>query len=237
MKRVLYGALAFVLASACLAPSTMRAQLLQGVIEGNVTDSSGAAVPGAQVTVTNEQTGLTRTSETNEVGAYSFPTVNIGTFTIRVGMEGFQTAQQTNVDVRPNAVTRVNMALTVGQVSETVTVEAAAVTLQTDRAEVRHEVTETHLKNLPVPLGRNYQMLFVHPARLLAPAQRALRPRQPVALGALLGQRHRARTTTRASTAPSSTTSGCPTWRATSRRSTRSSRSTWSPTRLTPSRA
>ena len=139
----------------------MSAQILQGSIEGNVTDASGAAVPGAQVTVTNEQTASTRNGEANEVGAYSFPTVNSGTFTIRVSMEGFQTAEQTGVMVRPNAVTRVDMTLQVGQVSETVTVESTAAVLQTDRAEVRQEVTEKQLKNLPVPLGRNYQMLFV----------------------------------------------------------------------------
>ena len=161
MKKSLFGALVLVLASACIAPTAIHAQILQGSVEGNVTDASGAAVPGAQVTVTNEQTGLTRTGESNEVGAYTFLTVDPGMFTIRVAMEGFQTAQQTGVDVRPNAVTRVNMTLNVGQVSETVTVEAVAATLQTDRAEVRQEVTEKQLKNLPVPLGRNYQMLFV----------------------------------------------------------------------------
>jgi hypothetical protein len=161
MKKLLYGALALVLASACISPSSIYAQLLQGVVEGNVTDASGAAVPGAQVTVTNEQTGQSRSGETNEVGAYSFPTVSVGLYSVRVSMDGFQTAQQTGIDVRPNAVTRVNINLQVGQVSETVTVEAIAATLQTDRAEVRQEVTEQQLKNLPVPLGRNYQMLFV----------------------------------------------------------------------------
>ncbi|MCB1022023.1 MAG: TonB-dependent receptor [Acidobacteria bacterium] len=159
MKKLVYAALAFVLAILLTAP--MHAQLLQGVIEGNVTDSSGAGIPGAQVSATNEQTGLTRNTETNEVGSYSFPTVNVGTFTIKITMEGFQTSVETGVNVRPNAVTRVDMALQVGQVSETVTVESTAAVLQTDRAEVRQEVTEKQLKNLPVPLGRNYQMLFV----------------------------------------------------------------------------
>jgi hypothetical protein len=161
MMKLLYVALALVMASVFVVPSSMHAQLLQGVIEGNVTDSSGAAVPGARVTATHEGTGLTRATETNEVGAYSFPTVDTGSFTVKVEMDGFQTAEQTRVDVRPNAVTRINVSLTVGQVSETVTVEANAAVLQTDRAEVRQEVTETQLKNLPVPLGRNYQNLFV----------------------------------------------------------------------------
>ena len=161
MKKLLYGALALGLACAFVAPSLIYAQTLQGVVEGNVTDSSGAAVPGAQVSITNEQTGQSRSGEANEIGLYTFPTVNPGPYTVRVTLEGFQTAQRTGVDVRPNSVTRVDVSLEVGQVSETVTVEANAAVLQTDRAEVRQEVTETQLKNLPVPLGRNYQNLFV----------------------------------------------------------------------------
>ncbi len=63
--------------------------------------------------------------------------------------------------VSQNNATRVNARLEVGQLTEVVTVEATAATLQTDRAEVRQEVTEKTLRNVPVPLGRNYQMLFV----------------------------------------------------------------------------
>lgn len=59
-----------------------------------------------------------------------------------------------------NNVTRANAAMELGLVTEQVTVEADALTLQTDRAEVRAEVTETTLRNVPVPLGRNYQMLI-----------------------------------------------------------------------------
>ncbi|HSG99294.1 MAG TPA: carboxypeptidase-like regulatory domain-containing protein, partial [candidate division Zixibacteria bacterium] len=128
---------------------------------GNVIDSTRAAIVGAKVTVVNNQTNLTRETVTNEAGGYSFPTVATGTFTLTATAPGFQTFVQNNISVAPNSVTRVNITLEVGQVTETVTVEASAATLQTDRAEVRQEVTEKSLKELPVPLGRNYQMLFV----------------------------------------------------------------------------
>ena len=144
-----------------LSTPDLDAQLLQGALDGNVTDSTEAAIPGATVTITNEQTGTVRTTETNAVGAYSFPTIASGTWTLEVQSEGFQTSRQTGVTVTANSVSRVNVALEIGQVTETIEVSAAAATLQTDRAEVRQEVTEATLKNVPVPLGRNYQMLFV----------------------------------------------------------------------------
>ena len=153
------GAATLAMTLALGAPAA--AQLLQGSLEGNVLDSSGAAVPGASVTMTNEQTGLTRTGESNEAGSYTFPTTPSGLYTVRVTLEGFQTAVRTGIQVSPNTVTRADFTLQVGAVTETIEVSAAAATLQTDRAEVRQEVDERQLKNLPVPLGRNYQNLFV----------------------------------------------------------------------------
>jgi len=138
-----------------------NAQLLQGALDGNVTDPTGAAVPGAAVTATNEQTGFVRTAQTSESGSFSLPTIPAGSYRIEVALDGFQTYLQTGVQVQTNAVARVNVVLEVGSITETVEVSAQAATLQTDRAEVRQEITEKTLKNIPVPLGRNYQSLFV----------------------------------------------------------------------------
>jgi hypothetical protein len=138
-----------------------NAQLLQGSIEGNVVDASQAAIVGAEVTITNERTNASRTTTTGVAGNYSFPTVGPSLYTVAVTAPGFQTYSQTGVNVSINTLTRVNVSLEVGQVTETVTVEASAATLQTDRAEVRAEIAEKTLKDLPIPLGRNYQMLFV----------------------------------------------------------------------------
>lgn len=152
---------AFLLTMLAWSSPTARAQLLQGALDGNVTDTTGASIPGAQVTAENEQTGLSRQAETNAVGAFSLPTLPPGTYTLEVVFEGFQTSRQTGIDVQPNSVARVNVKLEVGAVTETLEVSAAAATLQTDRAEVRQELNEVALKNVPVPLGRNYQMMFV----------------------------------------------------------------------------
>jgi hypothetical protein len=149
------------LALALLMPAASYGQLLQGGIDGNVTDSTQAAIIGAKVVVVNASTNVSRETITSESGSYSLPTLQPGSYVLTVTMEGFQTYSQRGIQVTINNVTRVNVALQVGNVTETVTVEATAATLQTDRAEVRAEVNETALKNLPVPLGRNYQMLFV----------------------------------------------------------------------------
>ena len=146
------------LATALAAPS--QAQVLYGNIVGNVSDSTGAVIPGAQVTITNEETGATRSGESNASGAYNFATVATGSYTVEVRSEGFRTHSETGVGVGVNDATRVNVALEIGQVTEVVEVSAGAVRLQTDRAEVRAEVNKQDLQNVPVPLGRNYQMLM-----------------------------------------------------------------------------
>ena len=147
--------------SALVAPIGARAQALQGEIDGNVTDSTQGAVVGARVVATNAETNFSRATVTNSAGAYTLPDLPPGTYTISVTAPGFQTYNQTGIGVSPNAVRRADVTLTVGQVSETVTVEALAAALQTDRSDVRAEMTQQTLTNIPVPIGRNYQMLFV----------------------------------------------------------------------------
>ena len=136
------------------------AQLLQGTIDGNVMDSSQAAIAGALVTAKDQQTNFTRETMTNEVGGYSLPGLPPGTYMITVSLAGFQSYTQTDIAVVPNTIRRVDVTLTVGTVTENVTVVAAAAALQTDRAEIRSEVTGNTLINLPVPIGRNYQLLM-----------------------------------------------------------------------------
>ena len=136
------------------------AQLLQGTIDGNVTDTSQAAIAGVTVTATNLANNFTRETVTNSAGGYTLPTLPPGLYTITVKSSGFQTYNQTGVNVEANGVTRVDVVLNVGQVTESMTVAAQAVNLQTDRADVRTEMTTQSLNNLPVPLGRNYQLLL-----------------------------------------------------------------------------
>ena len=84
-----------------------------------------------------------------------------GTYTITVTAPSFQTATTTGVRVAPEQVARTNVVLTIGQLTQNVEVSADAIALQTDRADIRDDVTIRTLQNVPVPVGRNYQMLFV----------------------------------------------------------------------------
>ncbi len=150
--------LAFILT--CFLSSGTQAQVLYGSIVGNVKDTSDAAVAGATVKITHKETNQSRETMTNTEGSYSFSTVQTGTYEITVGKQGFKTSTRSKIDVTLNNITRSDFSLEVGQVSETVSVTAEAALLQTDRAEVRSELTSQTLLNLPIPPGRNYQQLF-----------------------------------------------------------------------------
>jgi hypothetical protein len=143
-----------------IAASTAKAQVLYGSIVGNVIDQTGAAVPGADVIATNQSTNQVQTTITSGLVAYSFATLRPGLFTIAVRLPGFKEFVQTDTPVTVNNVTRVNVVLAIGQITETITVTSETAILQADSAEVRSEITAEKFENLPVPIGRNYQHLF-----------------------------------------------------------------------------
>jgi hypothetical protein len=151
--------LALALVCALVAPRAATAQVLYGSIVGSVHDASGAAIPGASVTITHHETKASREGVSDETGAYRFPAVQTGTYTVAVTLSGFKTFSR-DVPVTINSITRVDATLEVGALSETVLVEATSPVLQTDRAEVRSELKAAELVNLPVSMNRNYQYMF-----------------------------------------------------------------------------
>ncbi|HEX7087048.1 MAG TPA: carboxypeptidase-like regulatory domain-containing protein, partial [Vicinamibacterales bacterium] len=140
--------------------ASASAQVLYGSIVGNVRDTSGAAVPGSTVTVTSAETGLERVTVSNETGAYTFNNLLPGHYTVRVSLQGFKEFVQTNVPVVIGQVSRVDVALELGALTETITVSSEAQLLQTDKAEVSTELKSTDLVNLPLNQFRNYQALI-----------------------------------------------------------------------------
>ncbi|MGQ9917060.1 MAG: carboxypeptidase regulatory-like domain-containing protein [Bryobacteraceae bacterium] len=147
-----------VLLAVCIQPAA--AQILYGSLTGNVTDPSGAAVVGATVTITQTETNQTRTATTNEAGIYTFPTIPGGTYELKVTAQGFRTLVRTGITISTNTVSRVDVQLELGAVTESIQVTGEAALLQTDRAEVRRELPTVTLANTPIPPGRNYQQLF-----------------------------------------------------------------------------
>ncbi|MBI1895480.1 MAG: TonB-dependent receptor [Acidobacteria bacterium] len=137
-------------------PGAASAQVLYGSIVGNVADATGGSVPDATVSITQEATGLRRQTTTNLAGVFQFPTVPGGAYEVQVSKPGFTTFVRRDVAVAVNAVTRVDAVLQVSAVAEQVQVSASASALQTERAEVRAEVSAKVLENVPLPPGRNY---------------------------------------------------------------------------------
>jgi carboxypeptidase family protein/TonB-dependent receptor-like protein len=155
----LLGAVMMAAVLLSLTSPLAHGQLLQGSITGNVTDPTGAAVPDAEISLMNTNTGEQRAATSNASGQFNVPAVPAGTYNVTVTKEGFRAYIQEGTTVAINTNTRVDVTMQLGQVAEQITVAAQAATLQTDRAEVSAEVTTKTLENVPVPLGRNYQML------------------------------------------------------------------------------
>jgi hypothetical protein len=159
-RRHLWPLLAVLFALSGAAWQAVQAQVLYGSIVGNVTDKAGAAVAGANVKIVNKATNQVRDAVTNEDGGYTFTTVQTGDWEVTASKSGFKTLTRSNVAVTLNNITRTDLALEVGELSETVSVTADAALLQADRAEVRAELTSQTLLNTPIPAGRNYQNLL-----------------------------------------------------------------------------
>jgi hypothetical protein len=143
-----------------LAAPIAHAQVLYGSLVGNVTDSTGGALPGATVTIEQSETQFKREAVTDSSGGYNFNAVPSGTYAISITMTGFRAITRRNVPVSLNSVARVDVKLEIGQIAESVQVSAESPILQTDRAEVRSELKSRELVNLPVSMNRNYQYLF-----------------------------------------------------------------------------
>jgi outer membrane receptor protein involved in Fe transport len=135
------------------------AQTSYGSIVGTVSDASGAQIPGAEVTVKNVGTNATLTAKTGSGGTYSLLNLNPGTYKVTVSMASFKTASHNQVDVTIGGTTRVDVALEIGDVSETVNVEAASAPLQTDSASLGGVVEGKQVLESPLN-GRNVNNLL-----------------------------------------------------------------------------
>jgi hypothetical protein len=146
------------LTAICLHP--VEAQVLYGSIVGTVTDQSDAVVPQATVVITSKETGLSRETKTDSAGRYALVNVLPGTYTLRVSAPGFRTVTREDVTVTINTVTRADVKLEVGTVTEQITVAASAAMLQTDKSDIRTEITSREVTNLPLSNYRNFQSLI-----------------------------------------------------------------------------
>lgn len=123
-------------------------------ITGRVTDSKHASVPGAIVTVTHEATNVSQTQTTTDAGIYAFDSLPVGNYTLMVELSGFKKFQKTGNHLEVNTPLTVDVEMEVGQVTETVTVQAGMEQLQTANATIGNVVDQKAIETLPLN-GRN----------------------------------------------------------------------------------
>src|SRR6266404_1955030 len=141
------------------APAAL-AQDVKGSVRGTVTDEQGAAVTGAEVTISDSSTGFSRSTTTGSDGVYNFPDLPLGTFNIRVTHSGFKTSEQVGITVHASDSLVFNIALKLGSVSEQVTVEASAIQVETTNGELAGLINGEQVAELPLN-GRNYMQLVL----------------------------------------------------------------------------
>jgi Carboxypeptidase regulatory-like domain/TonB dependent receptor len=144
-----------------LLPAISGAQAVKGTLLGTVSDTTGAGVPSATVTIVEVQTAISRTVATNASGNYVFSNLKDGVYRVEAELSGFRKAVHENVRVDVNTTVRVDLALQVGDLAEAVTVVQEASPLQTDRADTGGIIESKQVTEMPLSFNRNFQGLLV----------------------------------------------------------------------------
>src|SRR2546427_6045370 len=142
-----------------LGNGPVHAQGFAAAITGTVSDTSGAAVPGAMVTVKRLETGLTRAVEVDANGNYSVPSLPVGEYELAVEKMGFQREVRRGITLVVAQEAVLNLTLQVGSVVQQVTVTEEAPLVNTTMASTSGEITETQVKELPLN-GRSFDQLL-----------------------------------------------------------------------------
>jgi hypothetical protein len=137
----------------------VHGQATTATIVGTVSDSSGAALGHASVTITDQNTGQTYTRETNDSGNYEFTFLPPGVYSVQVTGQGFATSVTKGVQATVNTTNRNDVQMKPGSAAQTVTVTDMAPALQTDRADVSAQLDTRQVSDLPVGNSRNFQAL------------------------------------------------------------------------------
>ncbi len=144
-----------------LFSASVFGQAVNATLLGSVSDVSGASVANAKVTLTESNTDVSRTAQTNESGNFVFPDLPPGNYSVTVEMTGFKKEERRDVALLVNTTQRVDIKLQPGNVTETVEVTGAAPALQTDRADTGRNIDSMVVAELPVLVSnRNYQALL-----------------------------------------------------------------------------
>ncbi len=160
MNRWFLSAVALLLTFVCFGNGHAFAQFAdRATITGVVTDASGAAIPDARVTITNEQTGVKTIVGTNSAGNYSTPPLILGTYRVDIEKQGFKVFSRTGYALTGGQTVRADASLGVGATTESVQVEAATTDLvNTETATVQHTIGESYYHDLPAVMGADIRL-------------------------------------------------------------------------------
>ena len=149
-----------VLISALVLSGVALGQVTTATLYGTAVDESGAIIPGADVKLTNENTGVERDKITNAEGHFTFDFLPVGTYTLEIALQGFKTSVTTGMQLEAGQQIRQNFVLQVGQLSETVTVQGGAQLVNTTNAEQRESISDFEVKELPLA-HRNFTSVLM----------------------------------------------------------------------------
>ena len=152
-KAIVLSFLLVVISGPMLAQRADRA-----TVTGVVTDPTGNSIAAAVVKVRNDDTGVVTDLSTNAAGAYTSPSLVLGTYTISVEVAGFKTATRPSIRLVGGQVFRQDITMELGSVSDQITVVASAEILNTANADVTHAVDANYYRNLPVVMGADIRL-------------------------------------------------------------------------------
>src|SRR6266851_375805 len=174
---------ALVILAVTIAANHAYAQVSGATLSGTITDPSGAAIAGAKVSVTNKATGVTRDVTTDTAGLYSAPNLLPGPYEVAASASGFSTTKQADLTLTVGGQQVLNLALKIGEASQTVVVTEAASQVQLSSSTLSAEVESTTVRELPLN-GRDWASLAT-----LSPGVNAIETQMPFTSGAVRGNR------------------------------------------------
>src|SRR5262247_1727650 len=143
-------------------------------ISGTARDQSGAVLPGVEIRATQAETGITRTTTTNESGSYVLPNLPIGPYKLEASLPGFRTYSQSGIVLQVASTPVINVTLEVGQIAETVEVEANAVLVETRSTSVGQVVENARILELPLNGRQAVELISLTGASTPSTAQRGI---------------------------------------------------------------
>ncbi len=160
MRNLPAWSIVFLVAATLLfLPSAATAQTAQGRITGTVSDSSSAVIPGVEVIATNDDTGIVTRAQTNEVGLFVLPFLQVGTYTITATADGFKRYERSGVTIETSQVLELNIMMELGAVSETVTVTSESPLLQTSDSTVGQLINQRAVEDMPLGNRRALELV------------------------------------------------------------------------------